>query len=32
MAAFEAMCEGFFFKFACFKDGSRVATIGCANL
>jgi hypothetical protein len=44
MAAFEAMCEGYlgisahlhlfryFFKFACLKDGSRVATIGCANL
>jgi hypothetical protein len=44
MAAFEAMCEGYlkisahwhlfryFFKFACLKDGSRVATIGWANL
>jgi hypothetical protein len=44
MAAFEAMCEGYlgisahwhlfqyFFKFTCLKDGSRVATIGCANL
>jgi hypothetical protein len=44
MAAFEAMCEGYlgisahwhlflyFFMFTCLKDGSRVATIGCANL
>jgi hypothetical protein len=44
MAAFEAMCEGYlgisanwhlfryFFKFACFKEVSRVATIGYANL
>jgi hypothetical protein len=44
MAAFEVMCEGYlkisaywhlsryFFKFACLKEGSRVATIGCANL
>jgi hypothetical protein len=44
MAAFEAMCEGYlgisahwhlfryFFKFACLKEGSRAATIGCANL
>jgi hypothetical protein len=44
MAAFEAMCEGYlginahwhlfryFFKFVCLKDGSRAATIGCANL
>jgi hypothetical protein len=44
MAALEAMCEGYlgisshwhlfqyFFMFACLKDGSRVATIGCANL
>jgi hypothetical protein len=44
MAAFEAMCEGTwvsvpigtfsgtFFKFACLKEGSRAATIGCANL
>jgi hypothetical protein len=44
MAVFEAMCEGYlgisahwhlvryFFKFACLKDGSRAATIGCANL
>jgi hypothetical protein len=44
MAAFEAMCEGYlgisahwhlfwyFFKFACLKEGSRVATISCANL
>jgi hypothetical protein len=44
MVAFEAMCEGYlgisarwnlfryFFKFACLKEGSRVATIGCANL
>jgi hypothetical protein len=44
MAAFEAMCEGYmgisahwhhfwyFFRFACLKDGSRAATISCANL
>jgi hypothetical protein len=44
MAAFEAMCEGFpgigehwhlfqyFFRFTCLRDGTRVATIGCANL
>jgi hypothetical protein len=44
MVAFKAMCEGYlgisacwhlfryFFKFACLKEGSRVATIGCANL
>jgi hypothetical protein len=44
MAAFEAMCEGYlrisahwhlfryFFRFTCLKDGSRAATIGCANL
>jgi hypothetical protein len=44
MAAFEVMCEGnlgisahrhlfwYFFKFACLKEGSRTATIGCANL
>jgi hypothetical protein len=44
MAAFEAMCEGYlgisahwhlfryFFRFTCLKDGSRTATIGCANL
>jgi hypothetical protein len=44
LMAFEAMCEGYlgisahwhlfryFFMFACLKDGSRVATIGCANL
>jgi hypothetical protein len=44
MAAFEAMCEGYlgisahwhlfqyFFKFKYLKEGSRVATIGCANL
>jgi hypothetical protein len=44
MAAFEAMCEGYleisahwnlfqyFFKFTCWKDGSRAAAIGCANL
>jgi hypothetical protein len=44
MAAFEAMCEGFlgigahwhlfryFFKFTCLREGSRAATIGCANL
>jgi hypothetical protein len=44
MAAFEAMCEGYlgisahwhlfryFFKFACLKEGSQAATIGCANL
>jgi hypothetical protein len=44
MAAFEVMCEWYlgindhwhlfryFFMFACLKDGSRAATIGCANL
>jgi hypothetical protein len=44
MATFEAMCEGFlgigvhwnlfqyFFRFTCLRDGSRAATIGCANL
>jgi hypothetical protein len=44
MAAFEAMCEGYlgisarwhlfryFFMFVCLKDGSKAATIGCANL
>jgi hypothetical protein len=44
MAVFEAMCEGYlgisshwhlfryFFMSACLKDGSRAATIGCANL
>jgi hypothetical protein len=44
MAAFEAMCEGYlgigahwhlfqyFFRFTCLRDGSRVVTIGCANL
>jgi hypothetical protein len=44
MAPFEAMCEGYlgigghwnlfqyFFRFTCLRDGSRVATIGCANL
>jgi hypothetical protein len=44
MAAFEAMCEGYlrmsahwhlfqyFFRFTCWKDGSCVAMIGCANL
>jgi hypothetical protein len=44
MVAFEAMSEGYlgisahwhlfryFFKFACLKEGSRAATIGCANL
>jgi hypothetical protein len=44
MAAFEAMCEGYlgisahwhlfryFFRFACLKEGSRAATIGCTNL
>jgi hypothetical protein len=44
MAAFEAMCEGFlgisahwhlfqyFFGFTCLRDGSRMETIGCANL
>jgi hypothetical protein len=44
MAAFEAMCEGYlgisahchlfryFFMFACLKEGSRAATIDCANL
>jgi hypothetical protein len=43
MAAFEAMCEGYleinahwhlfwyFFRFTCLKDGSRAATIDCAN-
>jgi hypothetical protein len=43
MAAFEAMCEGYlviganwplfqyFFRFTCLRDGSRVATINCAN-
>jgi hypothetical protein len=44
MAAFEAMCEGFlgigahwhlfqyFFRFTSLREGSRAATIGCANL
>jgi hypothetical protein len=44
MAAFEAMCEGYlgigahwhlfqyFLRFTCLRDGSRAATIGCANL
>jgi hypothetical protein len=44
MATFEAMCEGYlgisahwhlfwyFFRFACLNEGSRAATIGCANL
>jgi hypothetical protein len=44
MAAFEVMCEGYLgisahwhlfrylFKFACLKDSSRAATIGCTNL
>jgi hypothetical protein len=44
MAAFEAMCKGclgigvhwplfqYFFRFTCLRDGSRAATIGCANL
>jgi hypothetical protein len=44
MAVFEAMCEGYlgigahwhlfqyFFRFTCLRDGSRAATIGCANL
>jgi hypothetical protein len=44
MAAFEALCEGYlgistpwhlfkyFFMFACLKDGSKAATIGCANI
>jgi hypothetical protein len=44
MAAFDAMCEGFlsigahwhlfryFFRFTCLREGSRAATIGCANL
>jgi hypothetical protein len=44
MVAFEAMCEGFlgigthwhlfwyFFMFTCLREGSRAATIGCANL
>jgi hypothetical protein len=44
MAALEAMCEGFlgigahwhlfryFFRFTCLREGSRAATISCANL
>jgi hypothetical protein len=44
MAMFEAMCERYlgisahwhlfqyFFRFTCLKEGSRAATIGCANL
>jgi hypothetical protein len=44
MVAFEAMCEGFldisahwhlfqyFFRFTYLRDGTRAATIGCANL
>jgi hypothetical protein len=44
MAAFEVMCEGYlgigthwnlfqyFFRFTCLRDGSRAATIACANL
>jgi hypothetical protein len=44
MAVFEAVCEGYlgisahwhlfqyFFRFTCLKEGSRAATIGCANL
>jgi hypothetical protein len=44
MATFKAMCEAYlgisahwhlfryFFMFGCLKDGSRAATIGCANL
>jgi hypothetical protein len=44
MAALEVMCEGYlgidahwtlfqyFFRFTCLRDGSRAATIGCANL
>jgi hypothetical protein len=44
MAVFEAMCEGYlgfsshwhlfpyFFRFTCLNEGSRAATIGCANL
>jgi hypothetical protein len=44
MAVFEVMCEGYlgisthwnlfqyFFRFTCLKEGSRAATIGCANL
>jgi hypothetical protein len=44
MAAFEVMCEGYlgisahwhlfqyFFRFTFLRDGSRVATIGYANL
>jgi hypothetical protein len=44
MAAFKVMCEGYlgiiahwhlfryFFMFACLKDGSKAATIGCTNL
>jgi hypothetical protein len=44
MAAFEVMCEGFlgisvhwhlfqyFFRFTYLRDGTRAATISCANL
>jgi hypothetical protein len=44
MAGFEVMCEGYlgiaahwplfqyFFRFTCLRDGSRAATIDCANL
>jgi hypothetical protein len=44
MAAFEMLCEGYlgtsahwhlfkyFFMFACLKDGSKAAAIGCTNL
>jgi hypothetical protein len=44
MATFEAICEGFLgigahwhlfrylFRFTCLREGSRAATIGCANL
>jgi hypothetical protein len=44
MATFEAMCEGYlgivahcaliqyFFRFTGLRDGSRAATVGCANL
>jgi hypothetical protein len=44
MATFEAICEGYlgigahwplfqyFFRFTCLSNGSRAATIGCANL
>jgi hypothetical protein len=44
MEVFEALCEGYlgisahwnlfkyFFMFACLKDGSKAATIGCTNI